>query len=75
MGKVIFTTTDGFPIYIGDLYHIVKEDRISHWVCDIDDPIPECATYKEYEAARYVKINGKYNADNIAEDKKRNASK
>jgi len=63
--NIVFTTTDGYPVSIGDRYHIVDEGEISLWVCDEDDEIPTCATYSKFENARTVKINGKYFKDDI----------
>jgi len=57
MNKVIFTTTDGYPVSIGDRYHIIDEGGIQHWKCDEDDPIPTQDTYKEYLNAQDVKMN------------------
>lgn len=56
MNKVIFTTTDGYPISIGDHYHIVEENGISHWVCDEEDEIPTCDTYRVFENAQDIKV-------------------
>ena len=56
MNKVIFTTTDGYPISIGDRYHIIDEGGIQHWRCDEDDPIPTCNTYKDYLNAKTEKL-------------------
>jgi len=60
---VIFRTTDGCPIKIGDRYHIVQEEGIAHWICDEGDAVPTCDTYGEFENARSVKINGKYSGN------------
>ena len=63
--NIIFTTTDGFPIYIGDRYNTIEEDRIVHWLCEEEDPIPVGNTYKDIEIARYIKINGHYPKYNV----------
>lgn len=53
-----FITTDGFPIFVGDVYHIIEKDGISHWKCDEDEKIPTRKTYKIYETAQELIVNG-----------------
>ena len=56
MTKVIFTTTDGFPIKIGDRYHIIKEEEIEHWRCDEGDEIPTENTYSDWKNVQKAMI-------------------
>lgn len=55
INKVIFVTTDGYSVSYGDTYHIIDSEGIQHWICDKEDPIPTCDTYKEYMNAQDVK--------------------